>query len=386
MALSFCTSRFSTAKASSKDSRQDSAISIQITPLSAAEQDGCATARIELPSPSPPARISPSHRLVKRCHVERHQKTLHELVGSACQTTCSMILRRSILSSGSNLLFTDPAAVDLLLLCVNSARNERGYGKRRLLSLNLLPGCPLSNDKIREVCDGLPELCTFALVPRTAGSTGGTANAVPKKALAVLADNHRTLLKWLLKSSFAHLASLTPISHLSLCFPSLTSVGIGVFVVTRQPPNKESLFKRHSRHVAPFTVFHGTHPSRLPLILSQGLKNMSGTRYMSNGRAMGQGIYLASDAATSLCYSYGAGGWRNSQWRIDGAENCNVKVLLGCELVGEERGKRTYVVPDEGRVVVRFVFVVPGGGAAEPGYQIQGELEEACRVLREMRG
>ncbi|KAF2270832.1 hypothetical protein CC78DRAFT_573188 [Lojkania enalia] len=380
--------RISIPGISRKSSRhkEDSGINVRVRPLKETLDESLMISTIELPNPGPPPRISPTHKLLKKCHVTRHPKTLHELVNSVCQATCAMILRRSTLSSGTNLLVTDPVVVDLLLTCVSSL--DYGYS-RGFTSIELLPNCPLAEGKIKGIVNSLPALSTFSLDKTfsTPTSSNTSTSTLSSTILSTsLQSNHRTLLTWLLKSPFAHLSSITPTSNTALSFPILKSMGVIPLLVTQQPPNKELLFKYHCKFRAPLAVFHGTHPSRLPLILSQGLRNMSGTRYQSNGRAMGKGIYLAEDATTSICYSYGADGWKNSQWAPQGGGNANVRVLLGCELAAQEKGLGTYVIPDEGRVIVRFVFVVPAGVAGEFGAAVGRELVGALEALRTMTG
>ncbi|KAF2109697.1 hypothetical protein BDV96DRAFT_651672 [Lophiotrema nucula] len=372
---------------SSKHDRQDSAIEIQVNSVTGSMDSlVVSTPALELPSPVPPAKISPSHKLLGRRHIKPHPKTLHELVSSAYQTTCSLMLRRGILSRGTNLIVTDPAVVDMLLMCISSVGYSRNY-----LKLELLPGCPVTEDNVKTVVDSLPRLSTLSLrITTSPTSTNSSTSTLPSptSALSNLPGDQKNLLNWVMKSSFAHLGSLTAATNANIAFPSLERLGVKIFVVTQQPPNKELLFRCHSIKHSPFPVFHGTHPSRLPLILSQGLKNMSATPYQSNGRAMGKGVYLAADASTSLCYSFGANGWPNSAFHNPSmyGSNQNMRILLGCELAGYERGKGTYVVRDEGKVVVRFVFLVPGNCTGEPGYEVQQELEGVLGRLRGMRG
>lgn len=410
-----------TSSATTRHDRQDSAISaIEVrTDISMASGEVTIEA-FELPRPAEPGRLSPHRRLLRKCHIKQHPKTLHELVSSACQATCSFILRRSKLSIGENLLVTDPAVVDLLLTCISSVDYNR-----RFTGLNLLPGCPVSNLRVRTVINKLPALSSLGTPPTSPGSettsttsTSSTTLPAPADLIVTLSFAHQRLLNWLLQSPFCILSSVTP-EHPKFSFPSITSPSnplhagcIQAFVVTKQPANKEALFSYHAGKQATIPVFHGTHPSRLPLILSQGLKNMSGTRYQSNGKAMGRGIYLATDVETSFSYAHPAVKWKSSDIfngplmlgstdtigygssanRYFGRQTVytehdknRVKVLLGCELAGEQRGKYTYVIPDEGKVVVRFVFLI-SGGIRDLSRDIMRDLETAIGVLREMRG
>ncbi|KAF2192327.1 hypothetical protein K469DRAFT_745801 [Zopfia rhizophila CBS 207.26] len=376
MAFSLRLTSLSTRKTES--TRQDSIIDLKLWSGKDPKQNFLVSI-VELPNPQSPACISPHRKLLKKCYITHHPKSLHELVSSACQATCFMILQRSTLSSGTNLIVTDPAVVDLLLTCVNSVITKRW--------MRLLPGCPFTDHKIKETISGLPALSTFStksVPPTSTYSATPTSPWTRPDPLSSVSDNERSLLTWLLESPFSNLASVTASSHPLIHLPSLDYLGIKTFIPTQQPSNKESLFAHHCRRIPslpPFPVFHGTHPSRLPLILSQGLKNMSGTRYQTNGRSNGKGIYLAEDASTSLYYSFGVSAWKGSEYREGKA-----RVLLCCELAGHKRGKRTYVVPDEGKVIVRFVLLVPASCTVDPGPEVRQDLERAFRVLRGMRG
>lgn len=96
---------------------------------------------------------------------------------------------------------------------------------------------------------------------------------------------------------------------------------------------------------------------------------------------MGKGIYLAKEADTSLSYCYGAEAWMGSVY-----QGSNVRVLLGCELAGEDVHKYTHVIQDEEKVVVRFVFLLERCDMKEMGRGIVDDLAKVLRVLREMRG
>ncbi|KAF2788133.1 hypothetical protein K505DRAFT_329156 [Melanomma pulvis-pyrius CBS 109.77] len=331
----------------------------------------------QVPRSSSSDQTTHAEELVKQSQDAKQSKTLNALVSSAYQATRSIILRRSGPSPEANILVTDPAAVDMLLTCIGTV----GLSRRKILRLNLLPGCPVSHTKIRKVIDGLPALSSLAPVPKD-----GVPDSSKRDPLRNLPRKHRAFLRWLLHSPFIPLASITPSATPHLILPSLSPLHIQAFTITRQPSNKESLFLNHSATHSPFPVFHGTCPSRIPLILAQGLRNMSGTRYQSNGTAMGKGIYLAADPQTSLYYSNTTYAWGRSQnWASGGAKGA-VKVLLACELAGEARGESLYVVKDEGKVVVRCVFLIPGSLGGEGLYGLSLELEKLYKVLRDGRG
>jgi hypothetical protein len=242
-------------------------------------------------------------------------------------------------------------------------------------------------------------------------------------------------------------------------------MGIIPFLVTTQPRHKEALFTYHTARLASrrkskrvaeevtwlaaqpppppfpspspsstfygeqaeasaepqtaesFAVYHGTCPSRLPSILSKGLKIMSRTRYQRNGRVDGSGIYLCTDPLISLQYStpacvfpasefnslgpepvpgtrsyYCGGGWYGGEWNAEGLGK--IRILLVCELAGLERGteagEKVYVVKDEGIVAVRLVLVLTRQSTGseyemERWMHVKKEVERVVGALRATR-
>ncbi|KAF2477329.1 uncharacterized protein BDR25DRAFT_300293 [Lindgomyces ingoldianus] len=411
--------------------RIDSAVKIDISPMklsstedSKNKDDNTLTSTLSLPTPAQPAApISGYQKFLRRYSINReHPRTLRELINAACQATCSMIMQRSMLSDGINLIVTDPHVVDLLLTCIISSNQ---YSKN---TLNLLPGCPFPEAQVKQIVDSLPSMAAIASKRKGNSTNTFTHSVTENTLLSELEERQKQLLTWLLTSQMANLCSITASSPLTLRIPTLENMGVKTFIVTRQPGNKEALFAYHlHRSKRPSkAVFHGTHPSRLPNILAKGLKNMSGTRYQSNGRAMGRGIYLAPNANTSLCYAHETPKWMNrdpsfipspvqspSTYNPSGLplgsmfsgvggsgynpaygnptteEICrNIRVLLGCELVGCERdmGKRgAYVIKDEGKVVVRMVFVFASNASVDWLNGITGEMERVFAGIRGIR-
>lgn len=110
---------------------------------------------------------------------------------------------------------------------------------------------------------------------------------------------------------------------------------------------------------------------------------------------MGSGIYLAKEAQTSLSYAYAIDPWKGSRFRAPVPPQkseaalpwSQAKILLGCEVVipVEKQDAGVIVEKDEGRVVVRFLWVLPGDCyAMDRGFE--REVQEAMVALMKMRG
>lgn len=93
-------------------------------------------------------------------------------------------------------------------------------------------------------------------------------------------------------------------------------------------------------------LFHGSRWHNWFSILRNGLKNCSGTKFMTTGAAYGNGIYLSSNINVS--YGYGSG---------------NRKSVVGVfELVDKEKfsnGTNIYVVDNEKVLIQRYLLIIP---------------------------
>jgi len=122
-------------------------------------------------------------------------------------------------------------------------------------------------------------------------------------------------------------------------------------------------------------VFHGTQCARLFLILSEGLKNMSGTQFQANGAASGPGVYCADEQYTSWSYSGATGqSWKNSTLS-------NMQVMLGCELKGYTPAG-VHVITDDARLLVRYVFLLPAGYQTPVRAHVEPAMSVAFAKLR----
>ena len=125
-------------------------------------------------------------------------------------------------------------------------------------------------------------------------------------------------------------------------------------------------------------MWHGSRPENWHAILRTGLRNASGTSLQLHGAAHGAGIYLATDANTSLGYSnmgalsnMGAAGAAAAAGVAAGGSGDNaflagkdLRMLALCEVADVPTLRKTgsiWVAPEEAAVVTRFLFAFPNG-------------------------
>jgi len=75
------------------------------------------------------------------------------------------------------------------------------------------------------------------------------------------------------------------------------------FILRSATPEKEKSFQDCKVRKGSIHAFHGSSFSNWHCILRIGLKNYSGTEFMSCGAAYGNGIYLAPNCGTSFGYA-----------------------------------------------------------------------------------
>lgn len=324
-----CTSNtpLATPKRQTHD-RHDSAIAVTPVSNKATTSTSSSTSTFSLTRPIAPTPTPLLQRVLRRNKLTlHHTPTLNALIHGSSQDLCSNILRRAIPSSGLNLLITDPLVVDFLLVCIATNSGNHKVGRR-----DLVPGCPVLPNLIDQCMHYVPRLSSIntssdlfkALTRRVQDTNSSIPSTVTPLQSGLLLQQ---LLAWLLTtSSFTNIRSLFPPSphpflsphHPILPFSYLRSLNILPFLVTSQPPQKEALFAAHCADTAPdlpVTLWHGTHLSRVPLILSQGLRNMSNSKFQTNGRCMGEGIYLSTEFSTSFMYSTVSTPWNNSAFK-----------------------------------------------------------------------
>jgi len=200
------------------------------------------------------------------------------------------------------------------------------------------------------VIDALPPMATLAAVPSLAQALGSGPHG---------ADQEK-LLSWLCLGFRGFLRS-APGGYVIPSMPQTQQ-----FLLMNSHPERERAFAAHlGASAGSGPVFHGTHISRLFLILATGIKNTSNTPFMWHGAVSGPGIYCGDEQLTSWPYSKAIGSsWRNS------AINQQMRLMLGCELAKYPAANTpTHVVGDESRVLVRYVLLLPANYHAPPQRQ-----------------
>ncbi|CAM9719108.1 unnamed protein product [Ectocarpus sp. 4 AP-2014] len=205
-------------------------------------------------------------------------------------------------------------------------------------------------------------------------ATDGSGRLSLEKALAERNPLAYRLLRWLLSANRAH---LRPLRGREL-IPEIPCQK--QFTLVTGNAEREARFQALKREAAllsgggtgtgSFYAFHGSGSGNWHGILQEGLKNMSGSRWMSSGAAMGSGIYMANQLSVSLGYAGGgrggscSGHWPNAE-RVGGQ---NPVIVAICEVIDREsyktRGRNAgyYVVPDEECVATRFLLINPRAG------------------------
>jgi len=221
---------------------------------------------------------------------------------------------------------------------------------------------------VRRVLRSFPSFETINAAALDAGASG---------LAALMAERHRLgngLLQWIISSNRAHIVSVPM---------ELRLTGLGTrhqFVMLCAPPERQKRFDELRKEYGSRFLWHGSRPENWHAILRSGLRNMSGTTMQLNGAAYGSGIYLATDAATSLSYSGMGAAHRGSaanepSLMLAAAESASnaflagndLKLLALCEVAdtdGIRKHGHIWVAPDENCVVTRFLFAFPNGLSA----------------------
>jgi len=188
------------------------------------------------------------------------------------------------------------------------------------------------------------------------------------------------LLRWIIISNRAHLRLLADSERMA-------SIGTQYqFVLLNSTPEAEITFQSIKRTCenqkgkgsGSVYAFHGSSTGNWHSILRTGLKNMSGTKYMEHGAAHGNGIYMATDSATSLGYCQQHAGWDKSMFGI------SITCLALCEVVNHQNLKPPtpyYVISEESWVTTRFVFVFDRNKGTGSSISIKGIEKEIPNLM-----
>ena len=108
-------------------------------------------------------------------------------------------------------------------------------------------------------------------------------------------------------------------------------------------------YKKNLKYPNRWYLFHGSRVSNWHSILRSGIKNMSGTRFMSTGQALGPGVYASSDLRIASSY---------------GMSNNNKTYVAVLELLVDPaqymKSPTIYVIPDDTILFPRYLLVING--------------------------
>ncbi|KAK5661326.1 hypothetical protein OQA88_11221 [Cercophora sp. LCS_1] len=278
---------------------------------------------------------------------------------TVCSSGCSEKLQLAPLEVTAAPLLSDPQVFDFLLSCIYAATKQTSLGN------DLLPGCPFTAAKVREVIDSFPPL---------------PANARPSEILSqIRAGNgsdemptRRALfLSWMCVE-FQGCLVTAPQNSRVLQMPGTQ------FLVLNGSPSREKGFSRHLGRVSTGgtsnggVTFHGAVMGHLWRTLTQGISSQLSTRPGVKG------ISLADEPGDvdGLCGDLNIGAWQNSAFS-------NRKVMLVCELAGHTNTRQgSHVVSEEEKVAVRYVLLYPKGHSPP---KASGIVEGVKRTLAGLR-
>jgi len=291
---------------------------------------------------------------------------------TVCSNACSEDFQRAPIEVRVASLVSDPLALDLLLTCVYSAAGDG------TMTLDLLPDCPFTKERVRQVIDAFPSLPVNArpheiLSQIRVGTAGQPTNLLDD-------DNHQIsdgelLLSWMSIQFRGCLVSAPQDSRV----PSMP--GVLQLLMPNSSPARETAFENCFASANPSdaarggvggVTFHGAAVERLWRGLTEGLK---ATIHGRPGLQV-QGVALADEADLVLgsCGDTSSGGWARSAIQ-------NKNVMLVCELAGH--AWQTYhTISEENRIAVRYVLLCPKGFTPPRTSQISEELRRSFQALK----
>lgn len=197
------------------------------------------------------------------------------------------------------------------------------------------------------------------------------ANGDPKRLQEALDKKNPLifpLMRWMLSSTRVHLEAIDPKLH-------IPGMGKCQYHLVSSNPAKEKRFRalreemRQKKGKGSIWVWHGSAASNWHCILRLGLKNYSGTKFMSAGAAFGTGIYTALNVNVSIGFM---GSPICSYNQVEQHEAKGYTFICLCEVVNQDDkkglchfkyhdGSPIITVQDEDLISTRFVFGFPNG-------------------------
>ncbi|KAK9842848.1 hypothetical protein WJX74_003337 [Apatococcus lobatus] len=156
------------------------------------------------------------------------------------------------------------------------------------------------------------------------------------------------LVRWILSTNRGYLVEL-PSEH------RLDQMRGQQFYLMTNSPEREAAFQKLKARNGSIWKFHGSSFHNWHSILRTNLRNVSGTQLMRVGQALGKGIYLASNSATSRHYC-GHGVTQCYSQSAMGMQGAHMALGL-CEVAMRDTGADAIAVPDEDAVALRYLFI-----------------------------
>lgn len=107
-------------------------------------------------------------------------------------------------------------------------------------------------------------------------------------------------------------------------------------------------YKKNLKYPNRWYLFHGSPIGNWHSILRNGIKNMSGTRFMSTGQAHGAGVYASDNIGTAYSYSG------------HGPVHCMAVIELLVDPTPYKKTEGIYVIPDDKLLFPRYLFQMKG--------------------------
>ncbi|KAK3168549.1 hypothetical protein OEA41_004997 [Lepraria neglecta] len=314
-----------------------------------------------------------------------------------------------------------PTVVDLLLSMIHSTV--------WCSELDLLTDCPIdSGHAVLELLHEVPRIADLRQHIEES-IRGSNAPCTLSKCLTRFTsrpDSMADLLVWACNSYRGFLIPATD-EYLIQGFPNHQ------FLLANTTPELEKAFNLHVRRGETSDVlFHGTTFDRLHAIICQGLLVCSGTPLQRVGAYHGDGIYTADEPAYAWSFARKANvttrrrfppatvpfappaGMDGEAWRLDppaeppgeffskekarssrwkGSATRGLRVLLGCELVGEKPGwegthiitdpaRGTHIITDPTRLILRYVFFMRPDEDMPLAKDVRPAMQRAFASLR----
>eukprot|EP00903_Cladosiphon_okamuranus_P021150 g19426.t1 len=264
-------------------------------------------------------------------------------------------------AAGSDVATLNAAAAQAAQIANNAAANYQALLRSKPNSASVAK----AKEDARKKADAASNAAARAVAAGAGaggGGGGGGGALMERSPLAYL------LLRWLLSANRAH---LRPLEKKEL-IPEIPCEK--QFMLVTGTADRETRFQTMKRREAmrtggtgSFYAFHGSKPNNWHGILHMGLRNMSGTKYMSTGQAYGSGIYMADQLQVSLTYAgVGGTGPGSSHWPLSssGSNSTQAVIVAVCEVIDKEENRKThgpkyFVIPEEESVATRFLLINP---------------------------